>query len=237
MFGMPVRVDTTRYHAAHAAKENAHLAVGVHDRYYRERGVRRSQFLGVLGEVFRDALGGCLHGILAFLPAGRADFAVFLEKLQRIDHAQHFVDFAAERQIVNHLVLDDALTVDQERAAQRDAVRMLDAVGASDLMLDVGDDGKADRADAALFHRRVAPGGVGELRIDRHADQLSTALAELGRAVVVGDDLGRTHEGEIQRPEEQHDIFAAQTRQTEIVFDAAVRQYSGRYEIRRRLGH
>ena len=33
---------------------------------------------GMFGQIFGDAVGGRLHGFLAFLPVGRADFAVLL---------------------------------------------------------------------------------------------------------------------------------------------------------------
>jgi predicted TPR repeat methyltransferase len=43
---------------------------------------------------------------------------VLFEELQGVDHAQHFVDVAAERQHVDHLMHDHAGFVDQEGTAQ-----------------------------------------------------------------------------------------------------------------------
>src|SRR3569833_2499991 len=160
-----------------------------------------SKLAGVFGEVIRHACGIGLHRGLALVPAGQADFAVFLEELQRIDQAQHLIDLAAERQVVHHLVLHDTLAIDEERTTQGDAVRVLYAVGAGDLVLDVSDDGESHGADSALVHRRVAGGGMGELRFVRHALQIDTTITEHHHTKKKGDDLGVADEGEIQRPD------------------------------------
>ena len=50
---------------------------------------------------------------------------MLLVELQRIDHAQHIVDVAAQRQVVDGLVLHRALLVDQERGAERVNTQMI----------------------------------------------------------------------------------------------------------------
>ena len=69
-------------------------------------------------EIFAAALRVGLDRAAALLPVGRADLAVLFEELQGVDHAQGFVDAAAERQVVDHLMADDAFLVDQEQAAR-----------------------------------------------------------------------------------------------------------------------
>ena len=161
------------------------------------------------GQVLGNAGGRSLHAGLALVPAGRTDFAVLFGELQRVDHAQHFVDVAAERQVVDHLVADDALLVDQEGAAEGDAGGAeLDVVGAADFMLDVSDQRVLDLADATVVDRGVLPRGVGELRVDRDADDFDAALLELVQAVIEGDQFRRADEGEVQRVEENDDILA-----------------------------
>ena len=135
---------------------------------------------------------------------------MFLGELQRVDHAQHLVDVAPERQVVDHLMADDAVAVDQEGAAEGDAGGVeFDVVGATDFVLDVGDERIADLPDAALVHGRVLPRQMGEFRVDRHADDLDVARLEFGQAMVEGDQFGRTDEGEVERVEEEHDVLAA----------------------------
>ncbi|MNI76287.1 hypothetical protein D3C73_1325090 [compost metagenome] len=129
-------------------------------------------------------------------------------------------------------MLNHALLVDQERGTQCYAVIVLDTVGTGDLVLDVGNHGELDCADPALLDRRAAPGVVGELRVDRDTDHFHPQLTEFVHAVVVGNDFRRADKGEVQRPEEQHDVFAAQRRKLEAVDDRTVAQHRRRIEIR-----
>ena len=86
-------------------------------------------------------------------PAGGADLAVLFVELERVDHAQHLVDVAAERQVVDHLVADDALLVDEEGAAQGDAAVAPARRSRGDDLLQVRDQRVLDVADAALARR------------------------------------------------------------------------------------
>ena len=53
---------------------------------------------------------------------------LFVE-LQRVNQTQHFVDVTAQRQVVNHLVTNNAVGVDQEGTTQGNAfVRVLNTV-------------------------------------------------------------------------------------------------------------
>ncbi len=78
----------------------------------------RLQALGVGSQVIGDALSVSLHAFLAWTPACRADFAVLFGELQRFDQTHHVVNVTTQRQVVDHLVLDNASLVDQERCAQ-----------------------------------------------------------------------------------------------------------------------
>ena len=60
--------------------------------------------------------------------------------LQRLEHPQRLFDGAAEREVVDRRVLHDALAVDDEEAAEGDAVGGQDAEGLGDLLLEVGDE-------------------------------------------------------------------------------------------------
>ena len=50
----------------------------------------------------------------AFLPVGRADFAVLFEELEGLDHSESFVDRASQGQIVDDLMAYDSILVDQD---------------------------------------------------------------------------------------------------------------------------
>ena len=64
-------------------------------------------------------------------------------------------------------------------------------------------------------------------------DALDVAALELLELLVEGDDLRGTHEGEIQRIEEQDDVLAAVVRELEIILEAVVRHHGGRGEVGR----
>lgn len=118
-----------------------------------------------------------------------------LGELQCIDHTQHFIDIATERQVIDDLMANDALLIDQEGAAEGDAGRTeLDVIHAADLVLHIGDQRVLNLTDAAVVDRGVLPREVGELRIDRYADDLDAALLKLGQAVVERDQFdGQTN--------------------------------------------
>ena len=105
------------------------------------------------------------------MPAGGTDFAVFFDKLSGLDNTQMLVDVAAEREVVDGLVLDDALFVDEKGGPHGDAfIGMLDAVGLGDLVFDVGNDGELDRANAAVFDGSFSPSMMREWRVNGNAD-------------------------------------------------------------------
>ena len=96
-------------------------------------------------------------------PPGRADLSVGLVELERIHHAKHLIYIAPERQVVDNLVLDDAVFVDQEGAAQGHSARQQYVVFTSDILRKVGRQRIAYRTDAALVDSGAAPCGMGEL--------------------------------------------------------------------------
>ncbi len=98
-------------------------------------------------------------------------------------------------------------------------------------MLDVGHHGVLHLADAALVHRRVLPGQMGELRIDGAAQHFDVALLELFQAMIEGDQLGGADEGEVERVEEQHRILALGHFREGDGLDFVVRQNGGCGEI------
>src|SRR5579871_5808367 len=113
---------------------------------------------------------------LAGRPADRAQLA----GLQGVQHAQDFVDGAADREVVDADEADGAARVDHERRAQRDAVRLVeDAERGRQLAPGVGEHrvGQVGEGGVAAPPRQVDPVGVAA-----YAEQLGAALGELGLA-------------------------------------------------------
>ena len=65
----------------------------------------------MFAEIVSYTLLGSLESLFALLPAGRANFTVLFEELQGFHHADGFVNIAAKRHIIHHLMAHDAGTV------------------------------------------------------------------------------------------------------------------------------
>lgn len=128
----------------------------------------------LLGEVAGNARVVCSHGIGAFFPIHRADFAVLFEVLERIDDTEAFADGAAKRHIVDHLVADDTLEINQEQTTVGDEFSgddgfafFVDAVATCEDVVvfgngfvDVGNEGVGNAFDTAFFLRSLKPSPV-----------------------------------------------------------------------------
>lgn len=160
-----------------------------------------------LGEVLQASLGVGLHGVAARLPAGGADLAVLVGELEGLDEAQGLVDVAADGQVVDGDLAEHALGVDDEQAAQGDAL-VLDqhAVVAGDLEVLVGDQRQLEvLAQAALLAGPLTPRQVGEVAVGGDAQDGGVELLELGEGVVEGQDLGGANECEVHGVEQKDD--------------------------------
>ena len=103
-------------------------------------------------------------------------------------------------------MLDDALLVDDEQAAQGDAVVGEDAERGRHLLLEVSHQGVLQVAQAAGLAVRLHPGQVGELAVHGDAQHLGVHGLELAVAVAERRDLRRAHKRKVQRVEEQHHV-------------------------------
>ena len=191
----------------------------------------------MLGQVLGDAVGVGLHAGLALVPSGGANLAMLLGELQGVDQAQGLVDVAAQRQVIDMRRLHHAVLVDHEGAAQRHAAGQQDAVGLGDVLGQVGHHGELHVAQAALLHRGVLPRQMGEVGIDADGDDLGVALGEGLDAMVVGQDLRRADEGEVQRIEEHDAVGTGEIRlQVERPVDLVVGHDCGRGKVGGGLG-
>mmetsp|Transcript_40023 Transcript_40023/g.103617 ORF Transcript_40023/g.103617 Transcript_40023/m.103617 type:complete len:299 (+) Transcript_40023:248-1144(+) len=176
-----------------------------------------AEVVGDVLEAVREGHACRAEGLAALLEAGRADLAVRLEVLQGIKHAHGLVHITAQGLVVHELVAHDAALVDQEEAAVRGAVVREHVVLRRHLFLEVREQRVADLADAALARLQAA---VGEVRVDgvrRHGDHLGAFLAEVLDNGVERHDLGRAHEGEVERVEEQDHVLPLEALQTDLL--------------------
>ncbi len=128
--------------------------------------------------------------------------------LERLKDAKRFVDRPADRRVVDRRVLDDAIGVDDEKAAQRDlAVLGQHVVLPGEVLSEVLEERVGEALDAALFAGFLGPREVAELRVHGRAEHLGVELPELAEPVREREDLGRAHEREVEGIEEKDDPF------------------------------
>lgn len=152
--------------------------------------------ISVPAVVLLDALGGGLDGVHAGVPVGRADLAVLVGELEGVNEAEGLVDAAANRQIVDGDLAKDAVGVDEEEAAQSNALLLnQDAVVLANGVVLVRQQRDVDLAQAAVLLRCVGPCEQRVLGVGRSEDNAGTAGLKVGCAVAEGKDLGRAHEG------------------------------------------
>src|SRR5688500_46483 len=106
-----------------------------------------------------------LDRVVAGLPVGGADFAVGADELAGPENADGLVDAAAHREVVDRRVLHDAVRVDDEQPAQRDALLGEHAVALAHLAFEVREEWIGDAADAAVDARLARPREVRELAV------------------------------------------------------------------------
>src|SRR5882757_6417284 len=142
---------------------------------------------------------GGLQDVVALLPVAGAE----LVGLQCVEHAQHFLRVAADREVVHRHEADDTLGIDDEGGAQAHAFALVeDAQRLGKLALEVGQHRERQGLQVGMV---LAPRQMHELRIGRGAVEHRVAIVEFAIELAEGGDLGRTDEGEILRPEE-HDL-------------------------------
>lgn len=155
------------------------------------------------------------------LPVDRANFAVLLEMLQRVDEADRFGHRAAQRHVIDEHVPHCAFLVDEEETAIRHefafsgeiarrihrVVAGQNAVALRDGLIDVGHDGVIHALDAALLARRLEPCPVRKFGVRGAADDGHIALLELSQLFLKAVQFSRADEGEIFRVKEKEDVF------------------------------
>ena len=170
-------------------------------------------------EVLQTVVALGVDGLLAGLPVGGTHLAVLRDELEGLHQTQRLVHAAAHREVVHGDVLDHALGVDDEQAAESDAellhvtdVRrnyvVENAILRSDLLGVVTDDWDLHVAKTTLLARSLDPGEVRLNSIAGTSDQFRVDLSELLSTITESNDLCRTHKSEILRIEEKDNILA-----------------------------
>ena len=143
---------------------------------------------------------------------------MLVDELESLDKPQGLVDVAANGKIVDGDLPQRALGVDDEEAAEGDAVILLeDPVGPADGHVLVGQEGDLHVAQAAHLPLPLAPGQVGELAVGGARDHRGVDGLKLPGPVIERDNLGGADEGEVQGVEEEDHVFALVVIKTDLL--------------------
>src|SRR5215813_1794769 len=98
---------------------------------------------------------------------------MFLAKVDRVQHAQNFIDIASEIQVINSSVFQHSSLIDNKQPSQGNAgILDKNVIVGCDLLVQVGKQRKTYSLDAAVFAIDLRPRRMSEFRIDRGADDL-----------------------------------------------------------------
>ena len=138
-----------------------------------------------------------------------AHLSVLVSELECLDQPQGLVHIAAHREVIDGDLPQGATGVDDEEAAEGDAVILLeDPVGPADGHVLVGQERDLHSAQTAHLPLPLAPSQVGELAVSGAGDHSCVDGLELPSAVIEGDDLCGADEGEVQGVEEEYQVLA-----------------------------
>lgn len=137
-------------------------------------------------------------------PIGLAETA----GLEGFKNAEGFIYRAADVQTMNYLILENTIGIDDEEAAQSDAlVFQKNAEIAADIFGDVGSENVFDGAEAAIFVSSIDPGAVAVNAVYRYGEDFSIGFFEFFMLLRESLQFGRANEGEIERIEEENEPF------------------------------
>ena len=172
----------------------------------------------------------------AFVPVRGTHLTVLLEVLEGLDHSERLIHASAQRQVVHHLMANNAGFVDQKQTSKCDTAVKQHIVIPGNLLVQIGDQWVIGLADSALITSRVGPRQVREVTVDRYAQNLNAQLCEIFRTIAEGNDLSGADKREIQWPEKQQDVLVLVVAEGDF-FELTIRHDGLCSEIRSLLGY
>lgn len=136
-------------------------------------------------------------------------FSMFVCVLEGLHQSEGLVHRSAHRQVIHSDLSEDTFTIDDEETSECvSLVLKKDAVVFGDLMCEVRKKRNLHWSQTSLFPWGVDPGQMSKLRVHRASDHLCINGLKLVHTITEGDDLSRTHKREVQRVEEENQVFS-----------------------------
>lgn len=164
----------------------------------------------VLLEVLLKSFDIRLHDIIRLLrcPAAWDNVTGLISILEGLDKAHALLEAAANGQVVDGDVADDAFVRDDEHGTQGDAgIRKKDTELFSQLAALISKEVAFAVADTTFFPVLHGPCKVRELRIAGTNQDFTVVLLQFSGSVAEVDDLRGTNESEVQRIEEDNEVL------------------------------
>ena len=151
------------------------------------------------------------HGLGSRLPVGGAHLTVSINELEGFNQPQVFIRVSANGKIVDWGVSDDSFCVDDICGSVWNAniLSMLDeaAISFRDGFVDVWNKRDFHRPKSSFFSWFQGIFHVWEFRVNGDSNDFAAGVSELLGLIIEGNDFSGAYEGEVERIEEQNDVF------------------------------
>ena len=108
-----------------------------------------------------------LHGLLTFIPLGRADLTEFISMLECLQQSEDFINISTNRGVIDGDMSQDTLIIDDVSGSEGDVLLGDEAsVGLGDALVDVSKEGDVHITETSFISGLLAPFHMGELGVD-----------------------------------------------------------------------
>jgi len=166
------------------------------------------KFTLLLGEEFFALLDIRNDGVTSWFPASGAHLSKFVSVLEGLDQTQGLIHRAANRQVIDGDLPQDALVINHKQTPVCNAFILLEhTIISGDGLSEICHQGNVHGTQATLFPWCVDPGQVREVRVCGCGNDLTANLTEFRGPLAESHNLSGAHEGEVQGVEEEDHIF------------------------------
>lgn len=155
------------------------------------------EVLELLLRVWDDCIG-------PWLPASRANLAMFVRVHKGLDKAKSLIHTTSDWQVIHGDLSENTLWVNYEEAPERMSIILEEhTVVLTDRVCEVGEEGDGQLAQPTLDTRGGHPCQVSKMTVHGTGYNLSSNGSELFHTIVECEDFSGTNEGEIQWVKEE----------------------------------
>ena len=157
---------------------------------------------------------------------------MFICKLEGLHKPEGLINRTANRKIIDYYLPQDPLLINYEQTPVCNTFILFKySVVFGNNTLCVRNQWDFHSAQTTLFLRSVDPGKVTEVRVNRSSNYFTVNFLEFISSVTVRNNFSWANKSEVQRVEEEHNIFSSIVRELDI-FELPIWHYSCGSKIR-----